>query len=60
MLGYSLRSRRYTRRGEEAPAAKALVFRYLRYLTVRRMPLTKYASWELVCHVNALFQISIN
>ena len=39
----------------EVPAAKALVFRFLRSLTLRRMPLTKNASWEWVCHLNALF-----
>ena len=31
--------------GEEAPASKAL----------RRMPLAKTASWELVCHLKTLF-----
>ena len=31
--------------GEEAPASKAL----------RRMPLVKTASWELVCHLKTLF-----
>lgn len=36
------------RRGEEAPAAKALVFRFLRSLA-------KNASWELICHLNTLF-----
>ena len=48
---------RGAREGErtEEPAAKALVFRFLRSLAVRRMILAKNASWELVCHLNALF-----
>ena len=48
---------RGAREGErtEEPAAKALVFRFLRSLAVRRMLLAKNASWELVCHLNALF-----
>ena len=41
-----------TRRGEEAPAAKALVFRFLCSLTVHRKSLAKNTSWELVCHLN--------
>ena len=48
---------RGAREGErtEEPAAKALVFRFLRSLAVRRTLLAKNASWELVCHLNALF-----
>ena len=48
---------RGAREGErtEEPAAKALVFRFLRSLAVRRMLLAKNASWELVCHLNASF-----
>ena len=48
---------RGAREGErtEESAAKALVFRFLRSLAVRRMILAKNASWELVCHLNALF-----
>ena len=48
---------RGAREGERTkePAAKALVFRFLRSLAVRRMLLPKDSSWGLVCHLNALF-----
>lgn len=37
------------------PATKALLFRFLRSLTVSKIPLGKSASTELVCYLNALF-----
>ena len=48
---------RGAREGERTkePAAKALVFRFLRSLAVRRMLSPKDSSWGLVCHLNALF-----
>ena len=44
-------------RKEEAPAAKALVFHFLHSLTVRRMPLTKNASWKLV---TSMYYLSVD
>lgn len=37
------------------PAAKALLFRFLRSLTVSKIPLGKSAWTELVCYLNGLF-----
>ena len=39
----------------EGTCSKGPSFRFLCSLMVHRMPLAKNASWELVCHLNALF-----
>ena len=38
----------------EGTCSKGPSFRFLCSLMVHRMPLAKNASWELVCHLNAL------
>lgn len=57
MFFFNRRCKWNMQRKEEAPTAKALVFHFLHSLTVRRMPLTKNASWKLV---TSMYYLSVD